>query len=58
MLLNISRREDNQKMKLYQFIEYKMRNNFLENPAQNLVEELVLYPFLKIKIEDISGSTA
>ena len=43
-------------MKFGQLIEYNMRNVFLENHTQNAVEKLVLDPFLKSKIEHISGS--
>ena len=34
-------------MKFGQLIESNMRNIFLENHAQNVVEKLVLDPFLK-----------
>ena len=35
-------------MKFGQLIEYNMRNIFLENHTQNVVEKLVPYPFLEI----------
>ena len=34
-------------MKFGQLIEYNMRNTFLKNHTQNVVEKLVLDPFLK-----------
>ena len=37
ILLNISRSKGNQKMKIGQLIEYKMRNIFLKHHTQNLV---------------------
>ena len=43
-------------MKFGQLVEYNMRNIFLENHTQNLVEKLFPGPFLKIKTEHISGS--
>ena len=45
-------------MKFGHLIEFKMRNIFLENYTQNVVEKLVPDPFLKNKIEHISGSMA
>ena len=47
MLLNISRREDNQTMKLYQFIEYKMRNTFLEKSCTKFSGGTGPIPFFK-----------
>ena len=43
-------------MKFGQLIEYNMRNIFLENHTQNVVEKLVPDSFLKI--EHISESIA
>ena len=43
----ISRRKSNQTMKFGQLIECNMRNIFLENHAQNVVEKIVPDPFLK-----------
>ena len=34
-------------MKFGQSIDYNMRNKFLENHAENVVEEIVSYPFIK-----------
>ena len=56
ILSNISRSKDNQAMKYGQLIEYNMRNFFLENHTQNVVEKLVQTLFWKSKIEHISGS--
>ena len=42
---NISRSKDNQTMKFGQLIEYNMRNIFLKNYAQNVLEKLVPEPF-------------
>ena len=47
ILPNISRSKRNQTMKFGQLIEYNMRNTFLENHTQNVVEELFPDPFLK-----------
>ena len=47
MLLNISRREDNQTMKLYQFIEHKMRNTFLEKSCTKFSGGTGPIPFFK-----------
>ena len=49
ILCNISRSKDVQTMKL------GIRSIFLKNHTQNVVEKLVPDPFLKIKIDDISG---
>ena len=54
ILSNISKNNDNQKMKFGQLIEYIMRNIFLENSYTKCDTEII---FLKIKIEHISGST-
>ena len=40
-LSNIARSKHNQTVNIGQLIEYNMRNNFLENHAQNVVEMLV-----------------
>ena len=43
-------------MTFYQLIECNIEKIFsLKNHKQNVVEKLVLDPFLKIKIEHISG---
>ena len=47
ILPNNSRSKSNQTMKFGQLIEYDMRNIFLENHTQNVVEKLVPDPFLK-----------
>ena len=44
---NILRSKGNQTMKMGQLIEYKIRNIFLKNHTQNVVEKLV--PYLSIK---------
>ena len=44
---NISRSNDNQTMKFGQLIGYNMRNVFLKNHAQNMVEKLFPTHFLK-----------
>ena len=44
-------------MKFGQLIKYNMRNIFLKNNAQNIAKKLASDPFLKIEIEQISGST-
>ena len=44
---NISRSKDKQTIKFGHLIEYNMKNSFLKINAQNLVEKLYLYPFLK-----------
>ena len=56
ILPNISRSKGNQAMKFGQLIEYNMRNIFVENHTQNVLEKLFPDPYLKIKIEHISGS--
>ena len=47
ILSNISRSKGTQTIKFGQLMKYNMRNIFLENHAQNVVEKLVLKPFLK-----------
>ena len=47
ILPNISRIKDNQTMKLGQLIKHNIRNIFLENHIQNVVEKLVLDSFIK-----------
>ena len=54
---NISRSIDHRTMKFGQLIKYNMKNIFMKNNAQNLVEKLIPGPFLKIRIQHISGST-
>ena len=49
ILPNISRSKGNQAMKFSHLIEYNMRNIFLKNHAQNVVEKLTSNPFLKIQ---------
>ena len=44
---NISRSKSNQTVKFGQLINYNMRNIFLENYTQNVVEKLFPDPFLK-----------
>ena len=56
ILPNISRSKSNQTMKFGQLIECNMKNIFLKNHTQNMVEKLVPDPFLKIRIEHNSGS--
>ena len=46
-LPNISRIKGNQTMKFDQLIEYDIRNIFLKNHTQNVVEKLFPGPFLK-----------
>ena len=46
-LPNISRIKSNQTMKFDQLIEYDIRNIFLKNHTQNVVEKLFPGPFLK-----------
>ena len=48
ILPNISRNKVNLTMKLGQSIECNMKNNFLKNYSQNMVEKLAPDPFLKI----------
>ena len=55
ILFNISSSQCNQAMKIGQLIEYNIRNIFIKNYTQNMVEKLVPDPFIKIKIELISG---
>ena len=43
-------------MKFGQLIRYNMRAIFLKNYSQNMAKKLFPDPFLKIKIEHISGS--
>ena len=50
ILPNISRSKGNQTMKYGQLIQYNMRNIFLKNHTENVVEKLFL-----MKIEHISG---
>ena len=47
MLPNVSRGKDNHTMKFGQLIEYNMRNIFLENHTQNVVETLSSHPIYK-----------
>ena len=47
ILPNISRIKDNQTMKLGQLIKHNIRNIFLENHTQNVVEKLVPDSFIK-----------
>ena len=47
ILPSISKSKNNQTMKSGQLIEYNMRNFFLKNHTQNVVENLVPNPFLK-----------
>ena len=44
---NISRCKGNETMNFSMLIQYNMRNTFLENHTQNLVEKLFPEPFLK-----------
>ena len=46
ILTNISRSKGNQAMK-FGIIEYNMRNIFLKNHTQNVLEKLFPDPFLK-----------
>ena len=46
---NISKSKDNQKMKFDQLIEYNIRNIFLKNHTQNVVEKLFPDPFVENK---------
>ena len=56
-LSNILRSKDNQTMKFVQLIGYNMRNIFLENHTQNVVEKLVPDPLIKINLDKkIAGS--
>ena len=56
ILPNSSRSKDNQSMKLGHLIEYNMRNIFLEKSCTKSGGKSIPRPFLKIKIEHISGS--
>ena len=56
MLPNTSKSKGNQTMKFGQLIDYNMRNIFLKNHTQNVVEKLVPDHFWNIKNEHISGS--
>ena len=47
ILPNISRNKGNQTMKFGQLMKYNMRTFSLKNHTQNMVEKLVLDPFLK-----------
>ena len=47
ILPNILRSKGNQAMKLGHLIEYTMRNIFLKNHRQNVVEKLAAHPFMK-----------
>ena len=53
---NISRSKDNQAMKFGQLLDIAGETFFLKNHAQNVAEKVVPDPFLKTKIEHISGS--
>ena len=55
ILPNISRIKGNQTMRFDQLIEYN-KYFFLKNYVQNVMEKLFPDPFVKIKIERISGS--
>ena len=55
---NILINKGNQTMKLGQLTECNMRNIFLKNYTQNMVEKLVQILFWKIKVDQISGSMA
>ena len=56
MLPNVSRSEGNQAIKFAKLIECITRNVFLEKSSAKYAEKLVPGPFLKIKIDHISGS--
>ena len=47
LLPNISRSKGNQTMKFGQLAEYNMRNIFMKNHTQNVVEKLFSDSFLK-----------
>ena len=47
ILLNISRRKENQAMKLSQLIEYNLRNIFLEKSYTKYVGKTIPRPFSK-----------
>ena len=46
ILLNISQSKENETMKFGELIEYNIRNIFLENHKQNMLEELFSDPCL------------
>ena len=46
-MFNISRKKGNQTIKFEQFREHKMRKKILKNHTENVVEKLVLGPFIK-----------
>ena len=54
---NTSRSKGNLTRIFCQLIKYNLRRIFLKNHSQNLVEKLFKDPFLKTKIEHISGTT-
>ena len=54
ILSNISRSKYNQTMKFGQLIEHNMRNIFLEKSLKNVLEKLILDPFLKSQKLSIS----
>ena len=47
ILPNFSRSKSNQKIKFVQSIEFNMRNIFLANHTQNMMDKLFAHPFLK-----------
>ena len=47
ILPNISRSKSNQTIKFGQLVEYNMRNIFVENHTQNVLEKLFQDPYLK-----------
>ena len=47
ILPNISRSKGNQTMKFDQLREHNMRNIFVENHTQNVLEKLFPHPYLK-----------
>ena len=47
ILHNVSRSKENQTMKFGQLIEYNMRNIFLKNHTENVVEKLVQDRFIR-----------
>ena len=47
ILSNISRSKSNQTMKFGELLEHNMRNIFLINHTQNMLEKLFSDPFLK-----------
>ena len=55
---NIVKSKEYQTMKFGQFIEYNMKNIFLEIMPTKGVEKLVLAPFQKVQIEYVSGSVS